>query len=294
MSSRTAELAASVPRSRQLDFNKAMSDFKVMFPTFDYEVIEMVLRANNGLVDATVDQLLEMQDENDETKENGLLDPELNVRLPCYDDAGSTTFEPPPAYTPRVEEDPNFRYDSSFLEPHLSSFNAYPSSQNTPPSSRASSQFQPPLVGTLPNDFLRLNLDDNGANFNRPSGHSPQLRQDEGIYAENPLYEVSSVGRKQCMGSFGTPRYNQDPGPSSRAVSGPTAVNGYDHGFDSIPSDQSQAKSCGKKGKSKKFGQMSRKFKRKKTKTSKGPTYQQMSGTNLIDDDSGDDRDVPR
>ena len=208
MTSRMAELAASVPRSRQLDFNKAMSDFKVMFPTFDYEVIEMVLRANNGLVDATVDQLLEMQNENDESKENGLLDPELNVRLPRYDDAGSTTFEPPPAYTPRVEEDPNFRYDPSFLEPHLSGFNAHTSSQNTPPSSRVSSQFQPPLVGTLPNDFLRLNLDDNGANFNRPSRHSPQLRHDEGIYSVNPLYDVSAVQRGHSS-SFETPRFNQ-------------------------------------------------------------------------------------
>ena len=37
-----------------------MSDFKEMFPTLDDEVIEAVLRANDGAVDATIDQLLTM------------------------------------------------------------------------------------------------------------------------------------------------------------------------------------------------------------------------------------------
>ena len=177
MSSRTVELSQSVPRSRQLDFNKAMSDFKVMFPTFDYEVIEMVLRANNGLVDATVDQLLAMQAENKEPEDNGLLDPELNVRLPSYDDRGATNFEPPPAYTPRVEEDPNFQYDSTFLDPHLNAFYSQVPSQSTPPPTRNGSQFHPPMLGTLPSDFLRLNVDD----------RAPQQS------AENPLYEISAV-----------------------------------------------------------------------------------------------------
>lgn len=31
-----------------------------MFPSMDYEVIECVLRSNNGAVDATIDQLLQM------------------------------------------------------------------------------------------------------------------------------------------------------------------------------------------------------------------------------------------
>lgn len=46
--------------TRQLDFFQAMSDFKQMFPTLDDEVIEAVLRANDGAVDATIDQLLTM------------------------------------------------------------------------------------------------------------------------------------------------------------------------------------------------------------------------------------------
>ncbi|KAJ8313047.1 hypothetical protein KUTeg_010420 [Tegillarca granosa] len=53
---------AALPKrpTKQLDFNQAMSDFKCMFPTMDNDVIEAVLRANDGAVDATIDQLLTM------------------------------------------------------------------------------------------------------------------------------------------------------------------------------------------------------------------------------------------
>ena len=37
-----------------------MSDFKIMFPSMDGDVIEAVLRANGGAVDATIDNLLTM------------------------------------------------------------------------------------------------------------------------------------------------------------------------------------------------------------------------------------------
>ena len=54
--------------STQLEFTQAMTDFKVMFPDMDAEVIEAVLRANNGAVDITIDHLLAMSADN-ETKE---------------------------------------------------------------------------------------------------------------------------------------------------------------------------------------------------------------------------------
>ena len=47
---------------KPLEFKAAMRDFGIMFPTLDSETIETVLRANNGAVDATIDQLLEMCD----------------------------------------------------------------------------------------------------------------------------------------------------------------------------------------------------------------------------------------
>lgn len=47
-----------------LEFTQAMNDFKTMFPEMDDEVIEAVLRANQGGVDATIDQLLAMTTDN--------------------------------------------------------------------------------------------------------------------------------------------------------------------------------------------------------------------------------------
>jgi hypothetical protein len=49
----------------QLDFAQAMNDFKIMFPGMDSDVIEAVLRSNNGAVDATIDQLLTMTADNE-------------------------------------------------------------------------------------------------------------------------------------------------------------------------------------------------------------------------------------
>lgn len=54
--------------STQLEFNQAMTDFKVMFPDMDAEVIEAVLRANNGAVDMTIDHLLAMSADNEVEK----------------------------------------------------------------------------------------------------------------------------------------------------------------------------------------------------------------------------------
>lgn len=48
----------------QLDFAQAMTDFKTMFPDMDSDVIEAILRANQGAVDATIDQLLQMSTDN--------------------------------------------------------------------------------------------------------------------------------------------------------------------------------------------------------------------------------------
>lgn len=44
----------------QLEFTQAMRDFKTMFPELDADVIETILRSNNGAVEVTIDQLLAM------------------------------------------------------------------------------------------------------------------------------------------------------------------------------------------------------------------------------------------
>lgn len=69
---------------RRLEFNQAMDDFKTMFPSMDHEVIECVLRANNGAVDSTIDQLLQMsldgQGTDDSSDSEDSIPPEVRGR----------------------------------------------------------------------------------------------------------------------------------------------------------------------------------------------------------------------
>lgn len=71
---------------RRLEFNQAMEDFKTMFPSMDYEVIECVLRSNNGAVDATIDQLLQMsidgQGSDDSSDSDDSIPPEVSGKDP--------------------------------------------------------------------------------------------------------------------------------------------------------------------------------------------------------------------
>ncbi|KAF3847265.1 hypothetical protein F7725_020293, partial [Dissostichus mawsoni] len=86
---------------RRLEFNQAMEDFKIMFPSMDYEVIECVLRSNNGAVDATIDQLLQMsidgQGSDDSSDSDDSIPPEILERTLEPD---SSDEEPPPVYSP--------------------------------------------------------------------------------------------------------------------------------------------------------------------------------------------------
>ena len=116
---------------RQLEFNEAMNDFKHMFPTLDRDVIEAVLRANNGLVDATIDQLLSMG-----VDMEGSIHNSDHPYPPSYSDV--TRAEPPPAYTPRENN------------------TSLSSSASRPLPARPYSAWNPPLLGKLPDDFLRL------------------------------------------------------------------------------------------------------------------------------------------
>jgi hypothetical protein len=58
-------MTAATASPAQLDFAQAMTDFKIMFPSMDSDVIEAVLRSNNGAVDTTIDQLLTMTADNE-------------------------------------------------------------------------------------------------------------------------------------------------------------------------------------------------------------------------------------
>lgn len=70
-----------------------MTDFRVMFPDMDSDVIEAVLRANNGAVDATIDHLLAMSA--DMESENSMTG---TSRPPSYP-------QNPPSYQQATQDD---------------------------------------------------------------------------------------------------------------------------------------------------------------------------------------------
>ncbi|EPY83547.1 hypothetical protein CB1_000552019 [Camelus ferus] len=144
---------------RRLEFNQAMDDFKTMFPNMDYDIIECVLRANSGAVDATIDQLLQMNLEagggsvyEDSSDSEDSIPSEILERTLEPD---SSDEEPPPVYSPPAY--------------HMHMFDRpYPLAPPTPPpridvlvtappsGQRRYRNWNPPLLGNLPEDFLRI------------------------------------------------------------------------------------------------------------------------------------------
>ncbi|XP_019716874.1 CUE domain-containing protein 1b [Hippocampus comes] len=141
---------------RRLEFNQAMEDFKIMFPTMDYEVIECVLRSNNGAVDATIDQLLQMsidgQASDDSTDSDDSIPPEILERTLEPD---SSDEEPPPIYSPPTYDMHIFdrKYPEAPPTPPLR-FEAQPLSDHK--KVKSFRNWNPPLLGNLPDDFLRI------------------------------------------------------------------------------------------------------------------------------------------
>ena len=67
----------------QLEFTQAMRDFHTMFPMLDDDVIEAVLRSNNGVVDSTIDQLLTMTVDCDDQK-SGIQESSCQDSIPVH------------------------------------------------------------------------------------------------------------------------------------------------------------------------------------------------------------------
>uniref|UniRef100_G1SJJ0 CUE domain containing 1 n=1 Tax=Oryctolagus cuniculus TaxID=9986 RepID=G1SJJ0_RABIT len=161
---------------RRLEFNQAMDDFKTMFPNMDYDIIECVLRANSGAVDATIDQLLQMNLEGcgggtceDSSDSEDSIPPEVLERTLEPD---SSDEEPPPVYSPPA-------YHMHMFDP------PYPLAPPTPPprtdvlgsgppsSQRRYRNWNPPLLGSLPDDFLRILPQQLDSGQGNPAGPKP-------------------------------------------------------------------------------------------------------------------------
>lgn len=144
---------------RRLEFNQAMDDFKTMFPNMDYDIIECVLRANSGAVDATIDQLLQMNLEagggsayEDSSDSEDSIPPEILERTLEPD---SSEEEPPPVYSPPAY------HMHVFDRPYLTAPPTPPPridvlGSGQPASQRRYRNWNPPLLGNLPDDFLRI------------------------------------------------------------------------------------------------------------------------------------------
>ncbi|KAL5015840.1 hypothetical protein ScPMuIL_005429 [Solemya velum] len=182
--------------TRQLDFYQAMSDFKKMFPTLDSEVIEAVLRANDGAVDATIDQLLTMTIDADEAALTASIaghTADFEESIPKYSEKADS--DSPPSYSeamrthtqssmwtsplsstcsttkkspittakPRnildLDMDELVFSNTEVKKPIPPSSSAVLSSTPSEKKSKSKSKYRnwnPPMLGTLPDDFLRL------------------------------------------------------------------------------------------------------------------------------------------
>ncbi|NWJ09569.1 CUED1 protein, partial [Crypturellus undulatus] len=135
---------------RRLEFNQAMEDFSTMFPRMDYDIIECVLRANRGAVDATIDQLLQMSLDGGEADDSS--DSEDSIPAEILErtlEPDSSDEEPPPVYSPPGREPPGSRAPCAPPAP--------PPRTETPGGTRGRYRnWNPPLLGALPDDFLRI------------------------------------------------------------------------------------------------------------------------------------------
>ncbi|ELT98811.1 hypothetical protein CAPTEDRAFT_220951 [Capitella teleta] len=174
-------LHAEDEANQQLDFNQAMRDFKHMFPTMDEDIIEAVLRSNQGAVDATIDQLLTMSID-DEDNESPVLAP---VKLPTKPRSSPSVLEntlpsyPPPSYSDFTDgtsqtpaSEPSKSKGVNLLDAPIDDLIAMgsTSSDEAPPlppkgqpplperqrAKRYTHRWNPPLLGNLPDDFLRI------------------------------------------------------------------------------------------------------------------------------------------
>ncbi|XP_067288718.1 CUE domain-containing protein 1a isoform X2 [Pseudorasbora parva] len=167
---------------RCLEFSQAMDDFKTMFPSMEHEVIECVLRANQGAVDSTIDQLLQMSLDSQATDDSS--DSEDSIPLEILErtlEPESSDEEPPPVYAPPSYDmhiyDRKHPADVPSTPPPR--FDDYP-----PPGHQQVGRYRnwnPPLLGNLPDDFLRIlpqqseSLQRSQSSLSQPSSSSSSL-----------------------------------------------------------------------------------------------------------------------
>ncbi|CAD6230988.1 GSCOCG00006911001-RA-CDS [Cotesia congregata] len=162
--------SAAEQQQTTLEFYQAMADFKNMFPQMDDDVIEAVLRSNQGAVDTTIDQLLAMSTDNENEK--------IRSEMEQSDNSGDSS---PKALI-------------SHQEVLVAVQNPSDGKQSK---SMKSMKWQPPLLGPLPDSFLRI----------------PQQMEDahDSVVQENSLLEDERIAMFLQNEEFMTElRWNED------------------------------------------------------------------------------------
>lgn len=140
--------------TQNIEFSQAMSDFATMFPEFDSDVIEAVLRANSGAVDATIDALLQMSTDNHNEKLRNELDQTTE---------GGTKLQHPDLLLSKT----NSTTTTTTTKTATSEMNGAKGKTLSQSQSTTNKRWNPPILGPLPASFLRIaptqyemNLDD--------------------------------------------------------------------------------------------------------------------------------------
>ncbi|KAI2809240.1 Cuedc1p [Blomia tropicalis] len=163
----------SVSGVTQLEFYQAMNDFKNMFPEMEEDVIEAVLRSNNGVVDSTIDQLLQMNHESLASKKTKKIS--SNNLYNVLENVSSVD-------TKSYKKNLPFLNNESNKSPLISN-----------ESLRYKHRWEPPLLGELSHSFLRIDLNETQRKLNNHLDQSLQGKQ------TNDTHLISSSLLQQKM-----------------------------------------------------------------------------------------------
>ena len=137
----------------QLDFNQAMTDFKIMFPDMPEDIIEAVLRSNKGVVDATIDELLRIASQNNpDDIEKASSVSQISTNSVSRTQSKSLFNSTNNFYNAQTDDTSGAKcYSKNFLQ-----FNDKISKDSL----RYRNNWNPPMLGELPVGFLRISLNE--------------------------------------------------------------------------------------------------------------------------------------
>ncbi|KAH9423462.1 Cuedc1p [Dermatophagoides pteronyssinus] len=167
----------------QLEFNQAMSDFKHMFPDMEEDIIEAILRANNGVVDTTIDQLLQINNETQEKKKRNKAVAAINNNEQHHQYNSNIFIDDGHLAAKTSNKDLNFHHhhpnndqiDATSMSNSLLSSSLKNHRIISSDSLRYKYHWEPPLLGELSKDFLRIQLNETQrklTNFNVNNEHT--------------------------------------------------------------------------------------------------------------------------